>query len=209
MSIATMVSGFNRRRKWKKFLTLVQPTVKTRVLDVGFNEHEYTPTENFLEKKYPWPENITALGIGNPCKFKDRYPKVTVVKYGGDFFPFKDETFDVCWSNAVLEHVGDEQAQVRFLREAKRVSKVTFVTTPNKHFPFEVHSRTFMLHFLPKGLFDKYLDMVGKSRYGGDYMNLLSLKSLRKILEQVPNSNYIIIKNKLLIFTIDFIVLIR
>jgi hypothetical protein len=69
MSIAYKISAFNRKRKWKKFLEIIKPTPLMTILDVGFTENEYSATDNFLEKNYPYPQNITALGIDTPKKF--------------------------------------------------------------------------------------------------------------------------------------------
>ena len=46
-----------------------------------------------------------------------------------------DGTFDVVFSNAVIEHVGGEEEQLRFVAEALRVGRRAFITTPNRLFP--------------------------------------------------------------------------
>ena len=48
----------------------------SRVLDVGFRDHEYGPHENYLEQHYPWPGQLTALGIEEPVECPKRYPEV-------------------------------------------------------------------------------------------------------------------------------------
>lgn len=50
MSLAYKVSAWNRRRKWHLFLSEIQPTPATTILDVGFSEQEYSNTDNYLEK---------------------------------------------------------------------------------------------------------------------------------------------------------------
>lgn len=205
--IAHKISAYNRRRKWNTFLEIIRPPHYTTILDVGFTENEYTETDNFLEKNYPYPQNITALGIDTPKKFRERYPQVKAVKYDGKKFTFNDRAFDVCWSNAVLEHVGNKNRQTMFLREIKRVGKVAFITTPNRYFPVEVHTHTPFLHFLPKKLFDKYLTLIGKEWATKEYMNLLSLKDIQKLLLAAGIPHYRIIKNKLLFFTLDFLII--
>lgn len=207
MSLAYKISAFNRGRKWKKFLTIIKPTAQAKILDVGFNETEYSETDNFLEKNYPYPQNITALGIEEPITFQKRYPQVKAVKYDGKIFPFADSEFDICWSNAVLEHVGDFESQKLFLTEIKRVAKTAFITTPNKNFPIEVHTRTPLLHFLPKPIFEAYLKLIGKKWATGDYMNLLSISDIKKLLHAVGVKKYKIIKNKLFFFTLDFVII--
>src|ERR1700753_292221 len=153
MSLSTRVSEFNRRRKWELFLNCVRPGPATTILDVGYTEREFSPTDNFIEKHYPYPHNITALGVSECHEFRQRYPQVRTLTYDGVSFPFADKSFDVCWSNAVIEHVGDHEQQLHFLREIVRVSRIAFVTTPNRLFPIEVHTRTPILHMLPKRLF--------------------------------------------------------
>jgi len=37
-----------------------------KVLDVGFLDLEYSSTYNFIEKHYPYPERLTALGVQVP-----------------------------------------------------------------------------------------------------------------------------------------------
>jgi SAM-dependent methyltransferase len=185
----------------------VAPTPETIMLDVGFSEKEYSPTDNFIEKHYPYPQCLTALGIDTPQDFKQRYPKVTATSYDGTRFPFADKQFDACWSNAVLEHVGGPERQVTFLREVKRVSRTAFITTPNRFFPVEVHTRTPLLHHLPKSLFDRYLALVGKAWASGGYMHLLSESDLRNRLSQAGIEDYRLVRNRFLGFTMDFVVL--
>jgi SAM-dependent methyltransferase len=206
MSLAYRVSAFNRRRKWRRFLDRFQPTPDMRILDVGYSAEEYSTTDNFLEKHYRWPEQITALGIDPPEAFRERYPAVNVVQYDGSDFPFEDNEFDVCWSNAVVEHVGDHERQLKFLSEINRVSKSACVTTPNRFFPIEVHTRTPLLHYLPKSLFDSYLRLVGLDWAAGDYMHLLSRGHVKRLLAEAGVTNYEINQNRPGPFVVDFVI---
>ncbi len=138
MSIAYRISGANRKRKYALFQREFPIHETTTVLDVGYADDEYSETDNYLERHYPHPHNITALGVVEPKKFHQRYPQVNTVVYDGKVFPFTDKQFDICWSNAVIEHVGDRDRQLLFLREIKRVSRSAYITTPNRHFPVEV-----------------------------------------------------------------------
>ena len=207
----------------------MKPEAETTILDVGFSEQEYSSTDNFLEKHYPYLQQITALTLETPDLFlynrsdsqvqipeseiiakkqsaAARYPQLKIVSYDGKTFPFPDKSFDVCWSNAVIEHVGNEERQVDFLKEIKRVAKSAFLTTPNKHFPIEVHTRMPLLHYLPKPIFDRYLCLVNKKWATGDYMHLLSFNDVRRLLQAADIRDYQIIKNRLGGFTLDFII---
>jgi SAM-dependent methyltransferase len=176
---------------------------------VGFSDAEYSRSDNYIEKHHAYPEKLTALGVETPNEFPLRYPRVRVVQYDGIHFPFKDKAFDVCWSNAVLEHVGDENTMVIFLKEIKRVARTVFLTTPNKYFPVEVHTRTPLLHFFPKPVFDSYLRRIGKGWAAGDYMHLLSLKPLRRLLEAAGMNGYRVIRDRFLGFVLDYVVIFR
>ncbi|GHV09760.1 hypothetical protein FACS1894162_1080 [Bacteroidia bacterium] len=159
--------------------------------------------KNKLEKHYPYPQKITALGVADEGDnvFKQYYPAVKTVVYDGRIFPFAENTFNIGWSNAVLEHVGDEEQQVVFLKEMHRTCKKLFFTTPNRYFLFELHTRFFLLHWLPKTVFDKILFLTSKSWATGDYMYLLSYKKLEKLLKKAGITNFKIYKNRFLGFT--------
>ena len=206
MSIATRISTYNRYRKWDLFMKMIQPTPATRVLDVGFSDKEYSPVYNLIEKQYPYPEKLTALGVIQPDEFIWNYPLIKVIRYNGKDFPFKDWAFDVCWSNAVLEHVGGLDQQVSFLKEIKRTCRKAFITTPNKNFPIEIHTRTPFLHYLPKDLFETYLRWVHKNWATGDYMHLLIEKDIHRLLNLANIKEYQITPNKLLCYTLDYVI---
>ena len=206
MSFAHKISSYNRKRKWDLFLKEIEPKQFMRVLDVGFSENEYSSTDNYIEKHYPFPEMLTALGVNVPIAFKTRYPKVTAVHYSGDVFPFEDKAFDVLWSNAVIEHVGDHNKQIAFIKEIERTSKKAFITTPNRFFPIEVHTRTPLLHYLPKNVFDNYLEVIGKRWAAGEYMHLLSYNQIGTLFADAGVSEYKIISNRLAGFVLDYVV---
>ena len=207
MGIAEILSARNRQKKWDRFLRVFAITESTRVLDVGFNENEYSSVDNFLEKKYPHTEMITALGMEEPVKFRARYPKVRAMKYDGAVFPFDEDSFDICWSNAVIEHVGDFDRQVNFLKEINRVAKSFYITTPNRYFPVEVHTRIPFLHWLPKPAFDWCLVRLGKAWAAGPYMNLLSLADIRSVCAEAGIVDFEVVPNRLMGFTLDYVVI--
>ncbi len=206
-NFAKKISNKNRCRKLELFLKTFEISTCCKILDVGASEKEHQEHANILEKKYPYPENITALGVEKYDLFCKRYPKVKAITYDGKNFPFEDKSFDICWCNAVIEHVGDRENQEYFLGEIKRVAKSAFVTTPNRFFPFEVHTKLPLLHFLPKRIFDEILILLNKSWATGDYMHLLSLGDIKKLLEKSGISEYKVIKNKILGFTVDFVII--
>ncbi len=52
--------------------------------------------------------------------------------------PYADKSFEVVYSNSLLEHVGQKN-QMKAVNEIKRVGKKIWVQVPYRHFPIEPH----------------------------------------------------------------------
>lgn len=205
--VAYRLSERNRQKKFKLFLTLLSPKKDDTVLDVGVNDEEYSESDNYLEKHYPFPEQITAVSQESLDHFKKRYPHIRALIANGQSLPFHDNEFSVSHSNAVIEHVGTRINQLAFLKELFRVGQKGFLTTPNKYFPVEVHTRVPFLHILlPKSFFDMFLKKIGKEWAVGQYMHLLSIRDIRSLLNDAGISQYKIIRNRIFGFTATFTV---
>ncbi len=189
-SLAYHISAKSRAKKHAFFLSHILPTPTDTILDVGANALEYSDTDNYLEKHYPYPKQITVVSLDDPSALQKLYPEITCLQADGTKLPFADNEFTIAYSNAVIEHVGTLEAQLAFLKELARVSQRGYLTTPNRHFPIEVHTRVPLLHLiLPKPFFDTFLRLIGKSWATGDYMSLLSKQDLISLikLSALPN----------------------
>lgn len=164
--LASRASARSRAAKFDLFLHAMQPTAASSVLDLGVTdagagEGEYA-SDNFFEALYPWPEQITGVGVTSLERFSAAFPRVTAVTADGRNLPFPDGHFDIGFSNAVVEHVGRRADQERFVAELCRVSKRFYVTTPNRQFPVEVHTLLPVVHWLPRGPRDALFSLLGK-----------------------------------------------
>ncbi len=170
MNIVDAVSLRSRRKKLRLFLNELRPTAATTVLDVGVDEIGFGDdsgqagcgTHNFFEELYPWRGRITALGLHDGAGVRARYPEVAYVQGDACALPFDDGAFDIVFSNAVIEHVGDVERQRLFVSEALRVGRRVFLTTPNRWFPVELHTRLPLVHWLPEGAAGRAYDLAGK-----------------------------------------------
>lgn len=205
---AYSISLRNRQKKYRLFLEKMHPLPQETILDIGINAVEYSEGDNYLEKHYPHPENITAISQDDVQSIAKTYPSVSFIRADGKKIPFAENHFDISYSNAVIEHVGNETDQIAFLSEQFRVAKRGYLTTPNKYFPIEVHTRVPLLHLiLSKTYFDIFLNMIGKSWATGNYMRLLGKQDLIRLLRKAGVNNYSFHENTFLGFTLTFTVI--
>lgn len=187
MRLVDGVSLRSRKRKVRLLLEELRPTAETTVLDVGVDEVGFggeggeagCGTHNAFEELYPWPGRITALGLHDGAGFSAAYPSIPYVQGDACALPFADESFDIVFSNAVIEHVGGRDRQRLFVQEALRVGRHVFLTTPNRRFPIEVHTRLPFVHWLPERHAHRVYDLAGKSWARENH--LLSAAELRAL----------------------------
>jgi hypothetical protein len=140
-----MIAGVMRRfraRRMQEFVARFGVTQDTRILDVGG-----TPANWLLAAMRP---RVTLLNMPRgqergECGF-------TFVSGDGCQLPFRDQSFEIVFSNSVIEHVGAPDQQRRFADEIRRVGKRYWVQTPNRRFPVEQHLLTPFVHWLPRSM---------------------------------------------------------
>jgi hypothetical protein len=135
---------YNRGRKVDFALEAVERLGIRSVLFVGVSANDSYSLGNVIERRIgeAVPDHV-ATGIG-----EDVAEGFTAYQQAdGLNLPFEDGSFDLVYSNAVIEHVGLEPEQRRFLDEHARVGRWWIATTPNKTFPIESHSNAVMSHW--------------------------------------------------------------
>ncbi len=102
------------------------------------------------------------IGDGYDVTLLNRFPETNAGKYrmiigDGCRAPFASKSYDMAFSNSVIEHVGDREAQRRFADEMQRVGRRVFCQTPNRWFPMDPHSLTPFLHWVPQQLQTRWM----------------------------------------------------
>jgi SAM-dependent methyltransferase len=126
-----------RRARMNEFQGTFNPTPAVTVLDVGG-----TPTNWTLLRERP---DVTLLNI-----YQVDAPDYRTVVGDGTDLQYHDGTFDIVFSNSVIEHLGEYENQRRFAHEVRRVGKQLWIQTPAKGFPIEPHHMAPFIHWLPR-----------------------------------------------------------
>ena len=206
--IQEKVMRTSRKKKLEHFFSLYNEGMT--VLDVGVSSEKKKGglQRNYFLKNFPYlSEYYTGLGIQDLDGMDKLFPGKKFVQYSGDIFPFQDKQFDWVYSNGVIEHVGDEQAQLNFLNEMLRVGKNVFFTTPNKYFPIEAHTQVFFIHW-NDNIFDNW-KQKNLTYEPKEFLFLLSKKKIRRILERSNASNCKIHNNFPSFYPMTFTVICR
>ncbi len=151
MSLFSKLSYLSRTRKLKTFNEIFCPTEQMKILDIGA---EINPNGNRglqLIDSYLWKRNISAVNISPQyvANIKKQYPQINAVVADACELPWPNKHFDIVYSNAVIEHIGNFERQKRMINEIMRVGKRWFLATPNRWYPFEFHLRLPFVTWLP------------------------------------------------------------
>jgi hypothetical protein len=138
----SIASSFRRKRNafFKSLFT--QLSFPIAILDLGGTE-KYWQSMDFCENENV---NITLINLSD---FKTKCTNIKSLIGDARNLNFKDKSFDIVFSNSVIEHVGDINDQKRMAQEVKRVGKRYFIQTPNKNFVMEPHFLFPFFQFLP------------------------------------------------------------
>jgi SAM-dependent methyltransferase len=198
MRLFQTLSDISRKRKLELFEQQIKPAESLRILDVGAEVN--TSGNNGLQfiDWYPWKHRISAINISpqHIASVHKLYPEVDAVVGDACKLPWSDKYFDVVFSNAVIEHVGNYEKQKRMAEEIMRVGKRWFVTTPNRWYPFEFHLRLPLVTWLPGTTYLKIGQLIAYNHISGKYTrgnkrSDLKLLSARELRELFPGSNII------------------
>jgi ubiquinone/menaquinone biosynthesis C-methylase UbiE len=172
----------------KQFATMYDLNESTRIIDVGGYEFNWT----LIDAK----PLVLFVNVENEEWTKGRFKKV---QGDGRCLSFADNSFDIAYSNSVVEHVGNWNDQIAFANEIRRVARQYYVQTPNKWFFVEPHLITIFIHFLPFSITRKlvrWLSLWGWIVKPGQAdidqflksIRLLSKKDMRMLF---PDANFI------------------
>lgn len=131
-----------RRLRW--FREIMRPTPSDVLLDVG-------GWPGFWLSEPQMVARIDSLNLDaaewNAAEHPGR--NVQVMVGDGCALSFENGSYDIVFSNSVIEHVGSWERQVAFAAEVRRVGRSLWVQTPAWECPIEPHYLGLFIHWLP------------------------------------------------------------
>ena len=127
-------SRFTRGRRFRKFLHEMNLKSGEHLIDLGGTARYW----------HEFPIDLNVIVLNLPCSLElDSCPSENIRPVAGDatdLSEFQSNSFDVAFSNSVIEHVGNEDKRRRFAAEVRRVGTRYWVQTPSIWFPIEAHT---------------------------------------------------------------------
>jgi len=200
-----------QRKIYRRFEGFFPPNPGWTVLDVGTNGSLTDAKDYFLHNLYPYRQQITACGLEEPDRFKQVFPECAYVQVErGEGLPFEEQSFDLVFCNAVVEHVGSREVQREFVRELLRVGRNVFMTTPNRWHPIEFHTTTVLLHYLPAPVYRRVFRAMGMEFFSKEEnLNLLDERTVRSLVPAQASPNLEIGFHQFLCFRSNILVAVR
>ncbi|MFO1457969.1 MAG: methyltransferase domain-containing protein [Verrucomicrobiota bacterium] len=143
-SIYARISPYFRRRRMKAFLDAMQPPGSSPLLDLGGHPWGWA----LAGVSFP----VVMVNIDIPAGAEQYAPKFTMIQGDATRLPFADGSYEIVYSNSVIEHLGTWENQQAFAREARRVGRRLWIQTPARWFPIEPHLIAPFVHYFSKGI---------------------------------------------------------
>ena len=175
-------------KKRLEISSIINDTIKDLqihdALDIGTTSDDKNASSNIVIKNIKDIDKFKCISdqIVNSDFFNKKIKKSITEEFSeNELINFSS---DLVVSNATIEHVGNTLNQKKMLENVIKLTKKIFViTTPNRFYPIELHTKIPLLHWFPKPIYRKMLKIIGLPFYANEEnLNLLSADELKKML---------------------------
>lgn len=182
---------------------------KFELLDIGTaNAHPNDKVENIIIKNI---NNVKKLKIFSIDLVQDSFFKH---RYCGSITDNlkknKKLKSDVVISSATIEHVGNNKKKLKMINNIGALTKkIFFITTPNRLFPIDFHTKIPIIHLLNKKIHRFLLRLLGYDFLSKEEnLDLLYEKDIAHLLKKSNKQfSYQVKKIKLFYLTSNFIII--
>ena len=184
------------KKKRSEMLNILNKNIKDNdiesFLDVGTTE------ENELESSNYFVKNFYKIKIKNSISDQEiknnNFNKFLRKSITSEFLETEIENYksDLVISSATIEHVGSYENQIKMLENIiKLTNKYFFITTPNRFFPIDFHTKLPIIHMLPKKIHRKILSLINLKEYAEEEnLNLLDENTINKLINTQQNATF-------------------
>lgn len=143
-SIYSLIFRVWRQKRMALFEAVIQPSDADILLDVGGYPGTWITRKQIVKRIDCL--NTHTLGWGDAASPDHR---ISTMLGDGCKLDMEDASYDIVFSNSVIERVGDWDKQRAFAAEARRVGKKLWIQTPAYECPLEPHFLAPFVHWLP------------------------------------------------------------
>jgi hypothetical protein len=151
-----VITPIFRRRRMLRMERLTGVGPQTRVLDLGGSAHIWE-----LAKARP---RIRFVNIDAIIAQDTDGGRLEFTVADATMIPEPDASYDLVFSNSLIEHLYTWEAQVQFANEARRLGNSYWIQTPARASLIEPHTFGIIGHWLPRKFqpfFVRYLTIYG------------------------------------------------
>ncbi|MDA7468479.1 hypothetical protein N8923_03785 [Candidatus Pelagibacter ubique] len=176
-------------KKRLEISSIINDTIKDLqihdALDIGTTSDDKNASSNIVIKNIKNIDKFKCISdqMVNSNFFNKKLKKSITEEFSeNELYEFSS---DLVISNATIEHVGGELKQKKMIENIIKLTKKIFIiTTPNRFYPIELHTKIPLIHWFPKSTYRKILKFLGLSFYANEEnLNLLSANELKKMLD--------------------------
>ncbi len=187
----------------------IQNDIIDDVLDVGSTDDDDNESSNFIVKNlgnFKIYKSISDQKIESKFFSKSLQKSITAELTDEEINSFRS---DLVISSATIEHVGSFDNQIQMCKNIINLSKKYFViSTPNRFYPLDFHTKIPFLHWLPSKIYRPILKNIGLNFFSKEEnLNLLSKNNLLQIMNKLNHKNFDIKTVKLLFINSNLILI--
>jgi Methyltransferase domain len=134
--------NYFRTRRLDRFRTIFPAALCRTIIDLGGSRYQWD--------RLKYQSRVTILNVDLGERTSNYNPNYEYVFGDARNVQAGPGSYDLAFSNSVIEHVGEWPDQVRFAREIRRLGKSVYCETPNRWFFMEPHLITPFIHWLPR-----------------------------------------------------------
>lgn len=177
-------------KKRLEIVKIIQSQIKQfdikEVLDIGTTSDLENESSNIIIKSLENLKNYKSISDQKIIStfFKRKLKKSITSNFTKK--EIKNFSSDLVISNATIEHVGSIKKQKKMLSNMIKLTKKIFIiSTPNRYYPIDFHTKLPFIHWLPKSIHRIILKLIGFNFYSKESnLNLLCEADFNHIIDQ-------------------------